>query len=144
MSEAIFGFLGVIIGSFIPWVREWLNEKRLREKHAAYLAVQIICVLDEYVGKCCEVVGDDGTIMGQPDYEEFFEARQDGYANLGLDAIELKEALRKKYEIPDENFEINPDWNARKFLEKKRDGIEERRKQRASHFHEMTKEIRAT
>ena len=205
MSEAIFGFIGVLVGSLIPWFREWLNENRLRKKHAAYLAVQIICVLDEYIGECCEVAGDDGTSMGQPagrtedgqayyeaqvlppkppcypdgvdwksidnnlmyrilalpnnarktdlyidassehafppDYEEFFEARWEGYSSLGLEAIKLKEELRKKYDLPDESFEINPDWNAKQFLEEKIDKLKEIRARRTASFEEMTKKI---
>ena len=65
MNEAIFGFLGVLIGACIPWVREEFNERRLRKRHAMYLAARVVCVLDEYVEKCVEVVADDGTIMGQ-------------------------------------------------------------------------------
>lgn len=65
MNEAIFGFLGVLIGACIPWLREEFNESRLRKRHAMYLAARVVCVLDEYVEKCVKVVGDDGTIMGQ-------------------------------------------------------------------------------
>lgn len=205
MSEAIFGFIGVLVGSLIPWVREWLNENRLREKHAAYLAVQIVCVLDEYIGKCCEVAGDDGTNMGQPagrtkdgeayydpqvlppkppcypedvdwksidnnlmyrllalpnnarktdlyidassehafppDYEEVFESRWEGYANLGLEAIKLKEELRKKHGLPEEKIELNPNWNAKQHLEAQRDKVKEIQTQRAAAFQDMTKKI---
>ena len=65
MNEAIFGFLGVLVGACIPWLREEFNERRLRKRHAMYLAARVVCVLDEYVEKCVEVVGDDGTVMGQ-------------------------------------------------------------------------------
>lgn len=65
MSEALFTILGVLIGSFIPLIKELVLEKRLRADHANYLAVRVICILDEYVDKCIEVVGDNGTIMGQ-------------------------------------------------------------------------------
>ncbi len=205
MSEAIFGFIGVLVGSLIPWFREWLNENRLRKKHATYLAVQIICILDEYIGRCSAVVGDDGTSMGQPagrtedgqayyeaqvlppkppcypddvdwksidnnlmyrilalpnnarktdlyidassedafppDYEGFFVARWEGYANLGLEAIKLTKELRTKYDLPDEKFEINPNWNAKKFLEEKIAELKEMRARRVAFFEEMTKDI---
>jgi len=65
MNEAIFGFLGVLVGACISWIREELKERRLRKRHGMYLAARVVCVLDEYVEKCVEVVGDDGTIMGQ-------------------------------------------------------------------------------
>lgn len=65
MSEALFGFLGVILGTLIPWIRESLRERELRKKHGEYLAIKVVCILDEYVQKCCQVVGDDGTSKGQ-------------------------------------------------------------------------------
>ncbi len=70
MSEALFGLLGVVVGSFIPWIKEALLEKRSRAERATYLAVRVICILDEYVDKCIEVVGDDGTIMGQASHRD--------------------------------------------------------------------------
>jgi hypothetical protein len=70
MSEAIFsiifGFVGVIVGSVIPWIKESLSDRSQRSRHANYLAVQIVCVLDEFIDTCFDVVCDDGTYMGQP------------------------------------------------------------------------------
>lgn len=63
--EALFGLIGVIVGSSLTWIREAIVQKKSRANRARYLAVRIICVLDEYVEKCVEVVSDDGTIMGQ-------------------------------------------------------------------------------
>lgn len=63
---AIFGLLGVIIGSGITWVREYLREEKMRKRSARYLAVRIMCVLEEYVERCCDVASDDGTEDGQP------------------------------------------------------------------------------
>ena len=65
MNEVIFGFMGVLVGACIPWIREEFNERRLRKRYGMYLAARVVCVLDEYVEKCVDVVGDDGTIMGQ-------------------------------------------------------------------------------
>lgn len=56
MTEAMFGFLGVIIGSFIPWIKELIHEKRSRTEQGTYLAIRVICILDEYTDKCTEVV----------------------------------------------------------------------------------------
>ncbi len=86
MTEAIFGFLGVIIGSFIPWIKEAILEKRLRAERAMYLAVRVICVLDEYVEKCIEVVQDDGTVMGQA------SARDEGGGELFRPVVQLPAA----------------------------------------------------
>lgn len=200
MSEAFFTILGVIIGTFIPWLKEWLREKQKRDKHAKYLAAQLICILDEYTEKCCDVADDDGSIYGAPslpdgsyvpqvatpdlsypedidwksidgnlmyqllalpnsarktdryignaadyasppDYDELFEARWEGYANLGLKAIDLKELLRTTYKLPNENFDLNPEWNAKKYLEEKLEKIKKTRASRAAAFEEMTKKL---
>lgn len=185
MMEAIFGFLGVIVGSFIPLIKDLLHKKQSRTEQGTYLAVRVICILDEYTDKCVEVVQDDGTVMGQaaerdesgydiyipqvplpkapffpddvdwksidgnlmyqilslpnavrstndsinfvaneisspPGYEELFEARWEGYSNLGLKAIELVELLRKNYGLPKESpNRWNPDWNPKQYLERK-------------------------
>lgn len=70
MSNALFGLLGVLVGAFIPWIKEVLIRKRTRLEHATYLAVRIICILDEYVDKCVAVVGDDGSVMGQASHQD--------------------------------------------------------------------------
>lgn len=65
MSNALFGLLGVLIGAFIPWIKEALIRKRKRQEQATYLAVRVICILDEYVDRCVAVVGDDGSVEGR-------------------------------------------------------------------------------
>lgn len=70
MSNALFGLLGVIVGAFIPWVKEALVRKRTRMEHATYLAVRVICILDEYVDRCVAIVGDDGSVMGQASHRD--------------------------------------------------------------------------
>lgn len=39
-------------------------------------------------------------ISGPPDYEEFFEYRREHWSKLGLEALELIEALGREYQIP--------------------------------------------
>lgn len=65
------GFFGVIVGASIPWIREWLTEKQKHKYEARYLAIRIVCVLEEFANKCAEVASDDGSVLGQfpPDYE---------------------------------------------------------------------------
>jgi hypothetical protein len=65
MTEALFGLLGVVVGSLIPWIKEVWSERRLRSRHARYLAMRIVCTLDQYVDRCIEVVQDDGLCCGQ-------------------------------------------------------------------------------
>jgi hypothetical protein len=46
-----------------------------------------------------------------PDYREFFEARQIGYAKIGLEVFALIAKLRDKYSLPEKNYaQWNPDW----------------------------------
>jgi hypothetical protein len=60
MSEAAIGFIGVIIGALLAPGIDWFRSWRSAKKNARYLAIRVICILDEFVGKCVEVVGDDG------------------------------------------------------------------------------------
>ena len=185
MSNVLFGLLGVIVGAFIPWIKEALIRKRTRTEHATYLAVRVICILDQYVDKCVAIVGDDGyenrqghyhpverlpvapdfpadldwrsidsdlmyriltfpnsvriensnihwvgdVVAGPPYYEEAFEARQKGYAKLGLEAIEIVEELRQLFKLPEANRpDWSPDWNAKKHFNDKLDHIEKNKK----------------
>lgn len=62
---AAVGFIGVIVGSIIPWIKDSLYQRKTRRLHGAYLAVRVANILDEFVDKCVEVVQDDGTRMGR-------------------------------------------------------------------------------
>ena len=197
---ALVGFAGVVLGLFVTWIKDSFQRKRLRNEQATYLAVRVICILDEYAQKCVDVVSDDGTSCGQPagrtssgeeyyepqvpcpaapgfpndvdwksldsdlmyrilafpnlvssannginfvanevasppDYEELFEARRDGYANLGLKAIELVRLLRKEYGLPQyPSNEWNPDWNPKDYFEQEKKKVEDKRKRYAADF----------
>ena len=165
-------------------------QKRTRRERATYLAVRVICILDEYVDKCAAIVADDGSVMGQashrdengqdhyhpverlpvvayfpddldwrsidsdlmyriltfpnsvrmensaiefvgyelatpPDYGELFEARQGGYAKLGLEAIEIVKELRQRFKLPEA---IHSYWNTKKYFNDKLDQIEKDKK----------------
>ncbi len=197
MMEAAFGFLGVIVGSFIPWIKESITQKQSRTEEGTYLAVRVICILEEYADACIHVVQDDGTILGQaveqdnngvglyipqvpippgptfpddvnwksidtklmyrilsfpnmarsindsinfvandiaspPDYYELFEARWEGYINLGLEAIEIAKLLRVKYKLPKETR--NTDWDPKQYLDQRKRDIEDRKEKRADDF----------
>ena len=67
LITAISGITGVVVGTILPWFRDVWNNKRL----ARYLAIRIVCVLDEFLDQCTNVVGDDGSFNG--------ERRADGY-----------------------------------------------------------------
>lgn len=60
-----------------------------------------------------------------PDYEELFEARQEGYARLGLEALAIVKEYRKEFNLramPTKDW--YPNWDAQKFLQDKLDKIE--------------------
>ncbi|MBR2174473.1 hypothetical protein [Sphingopyxis sp.] len=190
--EIVFGFLGVLVGSAIPWIKEEWHQRRSRQENGQFFAVRITAALDEYAQKCVAVVSDDGTSEGRPagrteqgevyyeaqttspeppifpddidwqsipfklmyrilalpntardtdryiansseysfppDYDEFFSARQEGYAHLGLEALKLIEDLRNEFDFPD----LPPKfwdwgWDSKAFFEEKLDHIQKRR-----------------
>ena len=65
MIEAIFGLVGVLIGSGISWWQTYWTRKQNDDKNARYLAIRIVCVLDNYLQSCVDVVKDDGLSYGQ-------------------------------------------------------------------------------
>lgn len=65
-----------------------------------------------------------------PDFEEFFGPRQEGYAQLGLDALEVADDLRDKFGISVKSrAELNSDWEPIAFLRDKLANFEEHRSQ---------------
>ena len=73
MTEAIFGLLGVLIGSAITWFQNFWFNNREKERSARYLAIRIVCILDKYLQDCYDVVKDDGLSYGQRNAEGYLE-----------------------------------------------------------------------
>ena len=69
LISATSGLAGVIVGTVLPWFRDRWNNKR----QARYLAIRVVCVLDEFQEQCTSVVGDDGVCFGQRDAEDYLE-----------------------------------------------------------------------
>lgn len=60
MTEALFGFIGVIVGALVPWLQASLESRRTRERDAQYLAIRVACILDKFVEDCAAVAEDEG------------------------------------------------------------------------------------
>lgn len=183
-GNAIIGLFGVIIGGIMVTSRELWSSKVQNRQNGSYAAIRIICILEEYVSDCVDVVGDDGTSQGQPagrtndgqsyylaqviqpaapnypddivwqsldekhmhrilslpnlakdtdraiaaasehsflpDNSEIFPVRQEGYAKLALQAIDIIDDLRKQFSVNTEGILISKnDWNAKEFLTNK-------------------------
>lgn len=188
MSDALIGLAGVVVGVLAALGKDVVSYWAGRRNAGRYAAVRIICVLDEYVEKCVEVVHDDGTSQGRPagrfdsgeeyysaqvdsppppvfaddidwtsispdlmyrvlalpnlavrterfisdasehsyppDYGEFFRARWEGYADLGLEALSIATVLRRQFNLPLTSMEAgHHNWDAARFFRKKKEEL---------------------
>ena len=63
-----------------------------------------------------------------PDFGEVFSARQEGYAHLGLEAVDLVSGLRKEFGPPKASAKFwDWGWDSKEFLQSKLNEIESRR-----------------
>jgi hypothetical protein len=67
MASAIFGLIGVLLGSLLAGAKEWFFLRRNNARDAAFLVVQVVGQLDRYVLACSSVAADEGLNQGQPD-----------------------------------------------------------------------------
>lgn len=82
MIMAIFGLIGVVVGSLLTLAREWWFQGRKNKKDREYLVVIVSCALDTYARQCSDVVADDGLYHGQTD--------EHGYHRVQTDTPEFK------------------------------------------------------
>ena len=67
-------------------------------------------------------------VADPPGYEEGFQARKEGYARLGHDALHLVEQLSVEYEIPAKHMAgLGDDWDTRNFFAEKISFFDEQR-----------------
>jgi len=64
---AIFGLIGVITGSFLSALKDWLFNRATKKNEQKYLAVQLSHMLERLISSCVDVVYDDGLFEGQRD-----------------------------------------------------------------------------
>ena len=67
MESAIFGLIGVVVGSVLTTLKEFWFETRKRKKDAVFLATHVSTLLDRFVERCVDVARDDGLLDGQRD-----------------------------------------------------------------------------
>lgn len=77
MVAAVFGLIGVIVGSVLTLAREWWFHRQRNQKEREYLAVVVSCALDAYARQCADVVADDGLYNGQTDEQGYHRIQTD-------------------------------------------------------------------
>lgn len=69
LSEGVIGLVGVVIGALLTplliGAKECWVARASRRKNAQYLAVRVVSLLDGFLEKCADVVGDDGLSHNQ-------------------------------------------------------------------------------
>lgn len=78
-------------------------------------------------------------VAGPPDYEEFYEARQIEYSNLGIIAHKIATKLRSQNNLPSRDYE---NWDPIEFLKKKNQEIKQNRKKRQEQQEELMKKLK--
>jgi len=80
-----------------------------------------------------------------PDYSEIFEARWEGYADLGLKALGITEELRRSFKLPQRSVYVgNPDWDVEEFFRQKKAEIDARRETYRARNASMLDELSAS
>lgn len=77
MSSAIFGLLGVILGSFLTVAKEWWFDRRKNQKEVEFLSIHMVCLLETFIDGCIDVIGDDGLYHGQYGNDEIARPQVD-------------------------------------------------------------------
>jgi len=60
MESAVFGLIGVVVGSFLTIAKEWWFQHRRAKKDATFLSIKVSCELLKFAGSCANVAGDHG------------------------------------------------------------------------------------
>jgi len=63
LTPAIFGLVGVLLGSASATLKEWWFSRRNDKRDARYLAVQVVGQLDRYAFACSEVVNGQRSLQ---------------------------------------------------------------------------------
>jgi len=101
MNEAYIGLVGVAVGGFIAIAKDLFASLFKQRKNAEYLAIQIVCILDEFVDKCYEIVLDDGTCQGQPAGRHYYD--KDHYDEFYMPQVDMPKSIE---------FPTDVDWKS--------------------------------
>lgn len=86
MGQAIIGLVGVLVGAFLTVFKEWWFKKSDRQRSREYLAIRVVCILDQLLDECMDVVSDDGLWYGQRDPDGHLAPQVDT-PELNFDAL---------------------------------------------------------
>lgn len=141
MESAIFGLIGVIVGSLLTVAKEWWFSARRTKKEAEFLAIQLVCGFERYAATCAEVVADDGLCEGQANeygYHEIqvkapkFESESFNVEWKSLPAILMYEILNFPYQAELASKEVSEVFQYVATPPEFSEGFEERQLQYAS------------
>jgi len=59
VNDVASALIGVVVGGGITVAKDWVAHLTGRQRRGRFAAVRIVCVLDQYIEKCSEVVLDD-------------------------------------------------------------------------------------
>ena len=79
LISAASGLLGVFVGTAVPWLKEIFSER----KHAHYLAIRVVLVLDKFVEGCVDVAYDDG--LDDKDRDLRYRVKEPNYPSFPED-----------------------------------------------------------
>lgn len=65
MSNAIFGLIGVIVGAMLTVLKDLWFEHRRNQKEVEFLSIHVVCLLEQFIDGCIDVIYDDGLYQGQ-------------------------------------------------------------------------------
>ena len=123
MEAAVIGLFGVIVGAILTviltTVKDWWFHRVKKKEEQTYLAIQISCLLEQFVSGCLEVAYDNGLCHGQRDKQGCLspQVRTPNFEPLKVDVNWkslptnlMYQILRLPSQIDDANAYINAAW----------------------------------
>ncbi len=125
MTAGLLGLAGVVLGAvlttFLTLFKDRWMASQIQERQAYYLAIRVVCVLDQYMESCAQVACDDGLGEGElgPNANTIFqveEPQKPTYADdidwRSIDADLMYRILSFPNEIDDADKAISGEWDS--------------------------------